>query len=705
MPGNKNAKFNFNRISISVVPNPQYQQVRISDGDLLSRESSIIISPNQITKLEIFKSYEINTTQLRLHVSDLDNDTASSIIEGKMLIHITIEPMVKKTSGNAQYANFFMCYDMNPSPTVTRVIGTYPTITTAIDLKSITLTRMDVENNFAFTLGGKGPQFDPLGVGETPLNFLLGPFGRSLTETYTPSRVTTDNSNLMLDLDYTDSKLGSDSIITSAPSTGYQMNVETNFEVLGYFFEQYPIFKTPYAWILDDFSTKNDGHLSERASVIKILDLTKYQTWEPYTNVALSNFMMGKVQTNTQNKMESFKSIDFHIVERSTFFNTGRFMFKHNSPKIYAEEMATGNPIDVKAWNDSHNENYVLTNTNGYVKLKKMSNPMYKYYVTFLSSIELQQMQEFHNIFMNLHPEIVTYSFNNVWFGQIDINTVIDLKAETLGDYEVYKRPDGKTYDRIGVGYQVTHTFTQIKPDDATLNLLKEKQEQVEERTYMPVFFLNTEIGMLMLDKGPNSIADFLTQRRDRPSREQTLTLSQLYNNTSDVLCSDDSNPAHSVNIDLDTIPKSGPRSSANTQIAIEAAKLIKRGFSYAQSDCSNFTMKAVRAAGADRGKEPYPDGTKNQTSWFLKYKHNGIVLVESVDKIKPGDIVFFHSQGRDNGHTGIALNNQTFMHSSVTNGRGAATADFKSYERVLGKPTMIFRILPSDPINNKGEA
>jgi len=695
MPQNTNVDFKFNEIKVEVIPNPMYQEIRASDGDLLSKQSSTI-TPNQILELEIFKSYATNDTRVRLHVIDMDNNTASALAEGKMLVYILVEPLVKSSSGNAQFANFFMCTDLNPPPTVSRVAGTYPALKTTLTLSSITLERMKVENNFAFTLGGKSPQFDPLGTGQKPLDFLLGDFGKTLTETYTPQPANNSNSNIMLDLDYTPNKVGSDSIINSAPVTGYQMEANTNFEVLGYFFDQYPLFKTPYAWVIDDFSTKNDGHLSERSSVIKILDLAKYQTWEPYTDIQLSNFMMGKSSDNVETTMESFKSVDFKMIKRDTYFNTGRYMFRDNFPKIYAEDMVTGNPINLGVWNQVHKHNYVLTSTNGYIKLKKMSNPMYKYYVTFLSSEEIQQMQTFYNIFMSLHPDIVTYSFNNLWVGQIDLHTVVSLKAEVFNEYEVYEKPSGNKYDRIGTGYQVSHTFKQVKPTDAILNLLKEKQNASEaEQLITPVFSLETEISFLMVDKAPNTLAEYFTTTRNSPYQEATLTEQQLYNNTSDILCGD---PAHSVNIDLDSIPVAGPNSSANTQIAVEGAKLIKQGFTYAQSDCSNFTMRAVRAAGADRGKEPYPDGTINQTNWFMKYKSNGVVLVESVDKIQPGDIVFFHSQGRDNGHTGIALDNTQFMHSTVTNGKGAAVADFKSYEHVLGKPTMIFRILPVDP-------
>jgi hypothetical protein len=402
--------------------------------------------------------------------------------------------------------------------------------------------------------------------------------------------------------------------------------------------------------------------------------------------------------------MESFKAVDFKIIDRKVYFNTGKFMFRDNSPKIYAEEMATGNPIDVNVWNTVRKYNYVLTNTNGYTKLKKMPNPMYKYYVTFLSSTELKQMQSFKNIFMALHPDIVTYNFNNLWFGQIDIHTVIDLKASVFNELEVYEKKDGQKYDRIGVGYQVSHTFKKVKPNDAVINLLKDKQLVEEAEILEPVFTLATELTMLMVDKAPNDIAGFMTTQRNRPMAEEQYTLTELKNNMA-MLCGDDSNPARAVNIDIDSIPKAGPNSVANTQIAVAGAELLKKGFSYDQSDCSNFVMKAVRAAGADVGKDPYPDGTLAQFAWFLKYKNNGIELVEDLSQVKPGDIAFFHSQNRDNGHVVIALDNQKFMHSAYSKIRGqggAAVRPFAGYS--LKKPTYIFRILPvkADAVNKE---
>jgi cell wall-associated NlpC family hydrolase len=699
MPSNI-ADYRFNRIEITVIPNPQYQQVRISDGDLLSRRADLNIQPSQLAKLEIFKSYETSDTRIRMHVIDLDNDTAAAIAEGKIIIHIMIDPMVSQQSGNAQFGNFFLCTKMNPPPVASKVAGTYPLLITVFDLKSITLQRMQIENNFAFTLGGKGPQFDPLGAGIKPLNFLEGELGKALTENYSPESVVGSGSTLMLDLDYTKHGIDSDCVVNSTPSTGYQMDVNTNWEVLDYFFDQYPVFVTPYVWLLDDFSTKNDGKLEKRGSVIKLLDLTKYQAWKPFTNKSLSDFIMGKTIENIEQRMESFKSVDFKIIDRKVFYNTGRFMFRDNSPKIYAEEMATGNPINLNTWNAVRKHNYVLTNTNGYIKVKKMPNPMYKYFVTFMTPVELQNMVEFNNIFMNLHPDMVTYNFNNLWFGQIDIHTVIDIEASHFNKYETYDRPDGKKYDRIGVGYQVLHVFEKVKPNDAIINFLRSKSQTTEVETVEPAFTLSTEITFLMIDKGPNDIISYTSTDRGRPYVDQEGTTQDIKNNMA-IICGDEGNPAHAVDIDIAGIPKVGPSSAANTQIAVAAAELIKKGFSYADSDCSNFVMKAVRAAGADVGKiGRFPDGTLYQWSWFAKNADNGIEEVDSVANIKPGDIAFFRSQGRINGHVVIAYDNTKFMHSTTVGGKGAAIRSWAGYG--LGNPTKIFRILPSKPKDSK---
>lgn len=701
MPNSTTAKFN--KVKVLVVPNPQYLQTAASDNDTNITKVTEI-NPIQIKSLEIVKSYQTNTTEATLVLDGVEHNTMARIAEGKEIISISVTPGDSNAKSGAPGLGYFMCQRVIPLG-VSKVAGTYPSIKVKIELKSVLLQRLEIENHFTFLLGGNG-QYGSAGTGTNPLEFLAGEIKPLFTDAYVAGS-SFDPFNLTL------AATGiPESVTSTAPPTGYKIEVDTNFKALGFFFEHYPVFKTPYGWLIDDFPTDNVGNN------VYIKDFLRYDLWEAQVDVGLSAYLGGedspnpvlpsvtknnnadvptvKLTANTKtgqnkypdeyDKANVYTMTKFAIKERVSFYNTGRYLYRDSYPLIYAQSVTDGHPIDTSTWNNQAQTSFVLTASQGYMRVKEMQNPMFKHYLTFLSEKEITETQKYESLFMNLHPELVTYSFGNLWVGELDIHKCIKLKQENLRPEETYG------HDRIGTGYHVKHTYTQTHPNPAvTQKQLEDSNDQNADpaRLFEPEFALTTELTFLLVDEGPVTLAEYDELTRKYSYQDQGYVVSDL------VPYSDINTCGTSTSVDLGDIPTADPGSPGNTSIADSAETLIDNGFVYLWGgtrehamDCSAFTQYAVRNSGADNGRSTrYPRTTSTQLPW-LTQRNNGAQLITDYNQIKAGDIVFFKTSRGPYGHTGIAKSPTEYWHSNSVKKKGADVGTF-----ARRRPSYVFRL------------
>ncbi len=688
----------YNSIAIDIYPNPQYLQHRSADHDIsvqpgVDNMGTISLKGNQIKELHIVKSHDTHLTDVKLMLIGISHTTASTLSEGKYVVKLTIEAVVGK--GDSQpHINYFLCENLKVTGE-TLVAGTYPTLEVTVNLKSILRYRLEIENNFAFELGGKGGN-TPTGSG-TPIYFLYNDLLKKFTSNYSPEDAYGESANTtMIDIGMTSDD--PNIFITDSPKSGYKMEADTNLQVLDFFFEHYPLFATPYGWVIDDFNTQT---LPEsRTSVLSIKDFLRYDAWQTNHNFGLTELISGSKKKptfliNTPNTTE-FKAdgdimpvaeamglFNYHISHRASYYNSARYMFRDDMPLIFAQNISDGQPIDMSSWNAKAKDAFVLTSSAGGLRVKSMPNPMYRHYLTFLSPLQIGKMQKFRSIIFNLHPELITHEFENLHVGDVDIHHSHYMPRESMTKAEDYG------YDKYGVGYHVKHIYSQVNVNPATHETDKAAAD-ASEVVFEPKFLLKTSYTALTVDAGPVTIADY-----DSLDRMYSTTQGKEVTDNPMAFLNVDPCATHN-GIDLGGLATAEPGSSGNETVAAAAKTMIDRGFRYLWGgasanamDCSAFTMYAVRNGGADAGRtKKYPNGTSQQITW-LKDPRNGAELVIGKENIRAGDIVFFHTSRGNWGHTGIARDNSSYYEAASPGKKGANVGSFK---RV---PSYIFRLHP----------
>jgi hypothetical protein len=667
--------FKYNNINITLVPNPQYlQQTAASTEKNLTEVLSL--DEHQVGRLEIYKSMENHVTDVRLTLRGMSHTLVSRIKEGKLLITISVSAFTGANANDNSHAvtNSFICHSAIPAGT-TEIIGTMPAVEYQFFLRSIIRERLQIENNFTFELGGKG-QKSSLGLGVAPLAFLNTDFTQLILRTYTPYESFSGITNPILDLEMTSTDPSV--VVTSGPDSGYKLEVDTNIQALDFFFNEYPLYKTPYSWLIDDFSTAP----SSEPSVIKVVDLLRHETWKSSIDQNLSDLVSGNIPTSTRTTANTQLALAsmFKILPTSneSFHNTSSYLFAESLPLIYAKEIYTGKEIPTNAWNSAAATNNVLVSSKEGLRVKSMPNPMYKEYLTFLNETEITQSQKYNSIFFNVHPELVTYEFENVQVGDIDINKSILIPQKKLPDDSNYG------WDRVGAGFRVKHIYTPVPQNPATVD-----PKSKESAMYSPSFKLVSEITFLLLDDRPVDLSTFDEFKPSNVPNDVQYSYDQ-YNDMTVFMC------GQPGDINLGDYPISEPGSPGNSTVAESAKTMIDRGFRYVfggarldAMDCSAFTMYSVRHSGADAGRSKrYPNGTDQQLTWLLD-KSNAAVVIPDKSQIQPGDIVFFKTSRGSHGHTAIAKDNTQYYHANSVSGRG----DIGSFARRT--PSYIFRILP----------
>ncbi len=695
----------YNNIEINIYPNPQYLQHSSADKDISVQPrktlGTITLKGNQIKELQIIKSHDTHLTDVKLMLIGVDHTTISTLAEGKYIVGISISAVTIKKE-TPVFRNYFLCENLKVTGT-NQLFGTYPTLEVTVNLKSVLRYRLEIETNFAFELGGKG---DTKATGSgNPIHFLY----TDLLRKYTSNYATEDTHGGSLHSHLFDISMTSreeEVVVSSAPKSGYKMEAETNLQVLDFFFEHYPLYTTPYGWVVDDFNTQlGQPYVS---SILSIKDFLRYDSWKSNHNNGLTEVISGSLKkgsflVNTPNKhdntikdeilvaAESMGVFNYRISNRSSYYNTARYMFKDDLPMIFAQNISDGQPIDMGTWNTRASEVFVLTASAAGLRVKGIPNPMYKHYLTFLSSKEIGKMQKFRSLIFNLHPELITHEFENLWVGDVDIHHSHYMPMESMTPAENYG------YDRYGIGYHVKHVYSQVAVNPAT-HQSDMKAADADEVIFESKFLLKTSYTALTLDAGPVTIADYDN-------------LPRMYSKVQAKSVSD--NPFDFLNVDpcathngvyIGDVPTAEPGSAGNESTAAAGKTMIDTNFGYilgaANSkymDCSAFTMYAVRNGGADIGRSSkYPNGTYNQLPW-LANPANGAEKITDHSEIKAGDIVFFKTtDGGDHGHTGIAKSvDQFYEASSYTNAakgirKGANTGNFSNR-----KPSYVFRLHP----------
>ncbi len=654
---------NRNRVMIDLVPNNYYTQLPKSARDM-GVLIQISIAPMQIKKLEIFKSYLYHVTDTVVEIDHLDPNIAAYWGEGKYIAHLTVVPMIE---GDADISldNYFVCYDMKviDTPPEARIFSTTETVSVRVILKSITRTRLESENNFTFELGGKNGK-GAAGFGQSPIQFLHS----DLMEMYNRNYMEEGGEAIIpWNMEFCDLIEPVHQIHTT-PSNGYKIITDNNMEALAFFFIHYPVFNTIYDWVLDDCST--DGTVTE----LRISDFTWWPAWEHKIDINLSNILNQETKGKAPTKFRSaaaMRMFKIQILESVSYHDWVVFYVENGYPKIWAEDVSSGKPIPMVAWNAIHEEAPVLTPSG---RIKIIPNPMYQEYLTFMTPKEIKETQLFKGVFQNLHPLLEKYTFANVFVGDVDIHTVIELKLDTLG-------PTAR-YDRLGMGYQVLHTYTRddLQPAGMTGSTSTALDESPITSQYAYSHNLTSEVIFLTIDKGELNIPEM--------GNEDTINVSAdpaNYAFTPTDACGELTDFQGNAIDGGGGGGTDGRGLPGNTSIADQGQAMINHGFFYTWGgkgpiskgiDCSGFTSLAVKRAGIGG----YPHGTANQKPWCDR---GNAQRIDKPANAKRGDILFFSwKQNGHFGHTGIAINSSQYIHSSGgrSGGVGAKTSTFANY-------------------------
>ncbi len=648
-----------NKISINLSPNNYYIQLPKSQRDARAL-GQVTLAPMQIKKVEIFKSYEKHLTDVVVEIDNLDPNVAVLWSEGKYIAELIIGPASIADTASG-FFNYFACYDMKivQTPAEHRVYSTIPTVGATVILKSITRTRLEAENNFPFELGGKNGK-GAAGVGQTPIQFMHTDFMEVYNRNYMEEG---DEANSPWTMTYCDLIEPIHQVHTT-PANGFRMITDTNFQALEFFFKHYPAFNTTFDWLLDDCST------AENPTEIRISDFTWWEAWEPFINIDLSNLLNKTIDGAEKDPYfvtaASLRFFRMQKIEHLAFHDWVVFYVKNGYPKIWAVDVSSGKPIPMTAWNAIHEEAPVLT-PSGNIKIIK--NPMYQEYLTFMTTKEITQTQLYKNVFQNLHPLLEKFTFSNVVIGEVDIQTIVEFKLEDSGD-------TGK-YDRLGMGYQVLHTYTRedLQPPSLTGATSAGNDSSPYTSQFSYSHSLETEMVFLTIDKGDLTLPSLGKEDANNVSSEPS-----AYNLNPTDNCAGASDSVGNDSTGGGGGGTDGAGIPGNTNIADQGQKMIDAGFNYQWGgkkwggrgiDCSGFTSLAVKRAGIGN----YPHGTANQRPWCAR---NGQRIKK--DSIAKGDILFFSWSGNGHfGHTGIAISGTQYIHSSGgrKGGVGAKTSSF----------------------------
>jgi len=693
MPTSKHNGINLNSIFIRLIPNPQYLQIAASDYDSINDYGIIELYPHQIQSLEIKKSFDLHRTIIHVSLMNITGDIKSGIYEGKYLLLIKITANSDKHE-TFSFANYFIFDKILTKNGLDDLAGNIPIISSKFSVKSILSTRLDIENHLSFELGGKGGTA-LVGSGKKPLDFLSDEFSEYFGNAYSPD---TRNQSFENHFDLSMTASGDQQVtVNTGPSNGYKFESDTNFHTIEYFFEHYPLFKTPYNWIIDDFNTNLKASTQYQGSLIKVLDLVRYDYWSAGFDSGLSETLNRKFGTSSgtnnssaSSQMKIFALVSFRIKERKSFINVSKYLFRDNLPLIYAQRVEDGEPISMD-WNNFAGTSYVLTSSPSQLHVKEMQNPRYQHFLTFMSEQEIADTQKYKNVFMNLNPELVTYVMDNIYFGNVDLHTCIYLEKEIVGEGDSYNK------SKMGVGYDVYHKFVNVNPTPADMEQIS-NTDKMKSLMFTPSFKLTTEITFLQVNMGQKTLEEYSTIQRQYSNIDQSFS-------TTDLTLFDTINSCGKYNdVELGGLPIAEPGTPGNTSIESAGHSLINNGFRYLWGgmrakamDCSGFTMWAVRNGGGDSGRRTrYPKGTTAQINW-LTDQNNGAIRVKSVDEIQPGDIVFFKTKRCGHCHTGIAKDKNSYWHSNSVNKKGA---DMGSFSR--RRPSYIFRLLPMNKTEDK---
>ncbi len=636
-------QLNRNKVSISLSPNNYYTQLPKSGRDA-GALGQVEISPMQIKKLEIFKSYLYHVTDVMVEIDNIDPNVATLWGEGKYVAQLFVNPVL---SGDTLVSinNYFVCSDMKvkPTPIEHRVYTAIETISVVIFLKSITRTRLEAENNFTFELGGKNGK-GAAGIGQAPIQFLHSELMELYTRNYMEEG---DDATIPWNTEYCDLIEPIHQIHTT-PSNGYKMITDNNMDTLSFFFKHYPVFNTTYDWLLDDCST--GGLVTE----LRISDFVWWPAWEPFIRENLSNILNrktaeGKIPSSPEFRTAAaIKYYGMQQIEHVSYHDWVVYYVKNGYPKIWAEDVSSGKPIPMNSWNAIHQKAPVLT-PNGNIKL--IENPMYQEYLTFMTTREIEETQLFKNVYQNLHPTLEKYVFFNIFVGDVDIHTIVEFKKDDVADTE--------KFDRLGMGYQVLHTYTRedLQPKGLSKATSTDNDSDPDNSQYSYSHALTTEIVFLTIDKGELNITEVGNEDAinvsadpsayDINPTDQCAGATDFYGGTEGT----------GTGTDGRGIP-------GNKSIADQGEALYNAGFRYIYGgtsdkfmDCSAFTQKAVTRSGI----AGYPRTTAGQRPWLQKRAQ-----LISPGNGKRGDILMFRWRGnRSFGHTGIAINSTDYIHSS----------------------------------------
>ncbi len=638
---------NRNKITIELMPNNYYIQLPKSQRDAATLRQ-VELAPLQIKKVEIFKSYSRHVTDVIVEIDNLDPNIAVLWSEGKYIARLMISAE-NVEDDNRALENYFACYNMEirEMPKQFAVHGSAPVVAATVILKSITRTRLEAENNFTFELGGKNGK-GAAGMGQAPIQFLNSDLMKMYVRNYMEEG---DTARIPWDMTFTDLIEPVHQIHTS-PSNGYKIITNTNMQALEFFFKHYPIFNTPYDWILDDFDTKGG-----EPTKLKISDFTWWMAWEQHINVGLSKVINRELKEGTTPSTKEYRTamtfsfFDVQQLEHMSYYDWVVFYVKHGYPKIWAVDVSSGKPIPMVSWNAIHEEAPVLT-PSGLIKV--IPNPSYEEYLTFMTPKEIEESQQWLNIFQGLHPTLQKYTFSNVFIGDIDLHTIVEFKLDIMKD-------TGK-YDRLGMGYQVLHTYTREDLQPATFTEISAggNNSDPNNSAFTFSYALTSEVVFLIIDKGPLEL--------ESVGNEDAVNVSAAYGDykfeqydpcaaASDV----NGGPGGETGTDGSNIP-------GNNSIYEQAMSMYNRGFKYVYGgkknldvgvDCSGFTSLAVIRS----GRTGYLRGNAHmQRNWCRKY---GKKIAKTANAL-PGDVVFFRWNGYGSfGHTGIAISSTEYVHSS----------------------------------------
>jgi len=496
MPENAaSPKNRLNTLSVTLKPNPLYQELIKQSADEDKLEEMTLAS-FQISEAQIFKSYNTHATEITIWFEYLDPTVAAFLSEGKYIVHFEVNASVpggsERFSGRSA-ANYFICTDLEI--TGEKVFGTLNTVNGIMELRSILHVRLKSENNFPVLLGGKGQQNTQTFTG-SPADFLETELTPLFKKTY--SRAGTQNSPWSQEFCSFENK--GDSLVQAVSNCNYSFDSDTNWDTLNEFFQKYPVFNTPHGWMLDDFQNSDAS-----SSVLRMTDFMWYEAWKPFKNIHLSEILNNEVpEEGTKKTSQDYRTASairyygIRVLERVPYFDWTRFIIKNFNPLILAFNSCDESVLDTTDWNSTRKNAKVIMPDASVVGIE---NPMYKIYRTAITVKEIYQSQLFLKLFESMHPELVTYHFENIWFGEVDVNTVVFFDKDKLNKI----RNHG--YNRWGLGYQVLHTFNReaIKPKMAIGATESSNKDQVLSQ-YAYRFSLRSDVVFLELDERTLSI-------------------------------------------------------------------------------------------------------------------------------------------------------------------------------------------------------